>query len=157
SLPSADNRPHDADEAARQEVTVIHGPHTVKVRVALPPRLQTEHNSPTVTTLALNCEQVLAALVVMKSPEHLRDGLRVEIDGEGPSWVAVCDPMGGHRSRRADRAPGRCRAGVCPCDPRCRTVRGLLCWRRGVPDTHIHIVAGRNDLLAIGTERHAGD
>src|SRR6266542_4086442 len=25
--------------------------------------------------------------------------------------TAVCDTMGGHRSRRANRAPGRCRAG----------------------------------------------
>src|SRR5262249_54084321 len=44
-------------------------------------------------------------------PEHLEDGLCVDRDGGGSSWVAVCDPMGGHRSRRADRAPGRGRGG----------------------------------------------
>src|SRR5438093_6635379 len=73
-------------------------------------------------------------------------------------WSAI--EWESQRCRRADRAPGRGRAGACPSSRLGRTGRPVTCRSflhgRRVPDPDID-PTGRDDLVAVGTEGDAID
>jgi hypothetical protein len=98
------------------------------------------------------------------------------------SFHSVCVALKGQRCRRADRAPGRCRAGggsLGGKDPAGRLLQNVpyqnpgeaagasplvvchsrrrLRFRRRLPDLHGPVQAGRGDPLAVGAERYPLD